>query len=76
MPFENDLPLETETSNATEPEVPLQAWERRVGQAHHRDDKNELRALFDELSSIVPVENVSREWLRVVSGWDARARTG
>lgn len=76
MPFENDLPLETETSNATEAELPLQAWERRVGQALHRDDKNELRALFGELPALVPVENVSHEWLRVVSGWDARAKTG
>jgi hypothetical protein len=75
-PFENDLPLETEFSNETGPESPLQAWERRVRQALHDDDKNALRELFGELSSLVPTDNVSHEWLRVVSGWDARAKTG
>jgi hypothetical protein len=75
-PSESDLHPETKSSSAIGPEVPLQAWERRVRQALHGDDKNALRVLFADLSSLVPAENVSHEWLRVVSGWDARAKTG
>ena len=75
-PSENDSPQGTKSRKATEPESLLQAWERRVGQALHRDDSNALRTLFAELSTLVPRESVSHEWLRVVSGWDARAKTG
>jgi hypothetical protein len=52
------------------------AWERRVDRALHNDDKKALRDLFSELSALVPPESVSHEWLNVVSGWDARAKTG
>jgi hypothetical protein len=51
-------------------------WERRVDSALHEDNKNMLRDLYRELSTLVPPERVSSEWLRVVSGWDARAKTG
>ena len=73
---EKDSLQETETSMATEPELPLQAWEQQVRQALHSDDQNSLRELFAELSKLVPLESVSHEWLRVMSGWDARAKTG
>jgi len=75
-PSENDLRQETKSRKATEPESSLQAWEQRVRQALHSDDKNALRDLFVELSDLVPQESVSHEWLRAVSGWDARAKTG
>lgn len=75
-PSENDLPPETKASNSTGLEVPLAPWEQRVRQALHHDDKNALRELFSELSTLVPPERVSHEWLRVMSGWDAKAKTG
>lgn len=75
-PFESDLRPETKPQKASSLEEPLVAWEWRVVQALHRDDKGALRELFHELSALVPVESVSHEWLRVMSGWDARARTG
>jgi hypothetical protein len=75
-PSASDLPPETKPSKATDLELRLQAWDRRARQALHRDDKNALRDLYVELSDLVPQESVSREWLRVVSGWDAKAMTG
>ena len=75
-PSENDLRQETKSSKPTEPELRLQAWDQRVRQALHVDDKDALRDLYVELSDLVPQESVSREWLRVVSGWDAKAMTG
>ena len=75
-PSESDLPPETKQNITTGPGAPLTAWERRVDRALHEDDKDTLRDLFLELSTLVPSESVSPEWLRVVSGWDARAKTG
>ena len=75
-PSENDLRQETNPSKPTDLELRLQVWDRRVRQALHSDDKNALRDLFVELSDLLPQESVSREWLRVVSGWDAKATTG
>ena len=75
-PSESDLPPETKQHVATGLAVPLMAWERRVDSALRNDDKNTMRDLFLELSTLVPPERVSPEWLRVVSGWDARAKTG
>jgi hypothetical protein len=75
-PSENDLRPETNPSDATGLEASLESWERRVRQALHRDDKDALRKLFAELAVFVPPEGVSNEWMRVMSGWDARAKTG
>jgi hypothetical protein len=75
-PSDNDLPQETKPSKVTDLELRLQAWHRRARQALHDDNKNALRDLFVELSDLVPQESVSHEWLRVVSGWDAKATTG
>ena len=75
-PSESDLPPETRQDITTGLGTPLMAWERRVDHALLDDDKNTLRDLFRELSTLVPPERVSPEWLRVVSGWDARAKTG
>jgi hypothetical protein len=75
-PSEADLPPETSQDITTGLGTPLMAWERRVNRALHDDDKGTLRDLFLELSTLVPPKSVSPEWLRVVSGWDARAKTG
>jgi hypothetical protein len=75
-PSESDLPPETKQNITTGQGASLMAWERRVDRALHEDDKDTLRDLFRELSSLVPSEKVSLEWMRVVSGWDARAKTG
>jgi hypothetical protein len=76
MPSENDSPQETKSRKPIEQESSFQAWERRVRQALHANDSEALRNLFAELSDLVPSESVSHEWLRVVSGWDAEAKTG
>lgn len=75
-PSESVLPPETNSSNAADLETSLRSWERRVRQALHGDDKDALRELFTELATIVQPESVSNEWMRVMSGWDARAKTG
>ncbi len=75
-PSESDFPPETKPGITTDLGAPLKAWERRVDSALHDDDKTTLRELFGELSTLVPPDRVSPEWLRVVSGWDARAKTG
>ncbi|GEM_PF-434844 len=75
-PSECDLPLETNQQSAISRGEALMAWERHVDAALHDDDKNALRSLFGELSTLVPSEKVSTEWLSVMSGWDARAKTG
>jgi hypothetical protein len=75
-PSESVLLPETNSSNAADLETSLRSWERRVRQALHDDDKDALRELFTELATIVQPESVSNEWMRVMSGWDARAKTG
>lgn len=75
-PSEFDLPPETKQDTTTGLGTPLMAWEQRVDRALHEDDQDRLRVLFLELSTLVPPESLSLEWLRVVSGWDARAKTG
>ena len=75
-PSESDLPPETKQNIRTGLGAPLMAWEQRVDSALHEDDKDTLRDLFLELSTLVPTGSVSHEWLRAVSGWDAEAKTG
>ena len=75
-PSEPDLLPETERRETPGQEAALLAWDKQVGKALHSDNKVALKDLFLELSSLVAPDQVSHEWLRVVSGWDARAKTG
>lgn len=70
------LPSATSDESSPFADDPLTQWRILVQKALQDKDQITLRNLFTQLSTLVPADRISHEWLHAVSAWDANAKTG